>query len=1171
MAQRLQVTLDTILEKVAILEGRFDKLLTQSLCQLSETAHAKEGEINVELTRRAETVAQAVLCLDQKIGSLEQIYPIYAACAEDSKNVGFQSGSANQAQGVVLQQMGEALKEGHALQEQVQQLQRGQAGLFQQEPEQQGKVQQGPVQGQQQVQVEQVQVHQVHQVQAQQGQMMQVHVQQEQTQQFKPGQAQQGQVLQGQMQQGQMQQGQIHQGQMQQGQIQHGQMEQGQMQQGQMQQQFQQEQGKVQQFQQGQVQHGQVQQVQGGQQHGPAQGFQQGQSIKHGQHMQQVSVSGGETVIVTEESSSVSSVPQQQAQQGTQDQQQAQQGTQVQQQIQSAKKVAKKEEVAASGFPKLEETREKLLKEIKRVVAGPNGERKVITYSQEEAAKLAEAGEELIGEELTEEEAELFYQEMLAEAEAEMLALESSIDTYSDMTVKEEPPEKLFDFANEAIDFLDMLMRKLTGIASDVARPPPKFAVSDEQFLKLMEERVAAERKEREEQRARDKKARRVGFGDNVDVREFVGEDAATAADDDDDVGSDAGSEFSDSSEGSSMISEGSSMYSESMASEIPEGWEWSEEHQDYIFVGGDAGSLKVPGEEGGKKGTYVYVEGADGAEGQYYFVPEGAGGAEFNQEIAAPPTTKGKKEKDQIPAGAKAVTAEQMAGKMPPGKPVSFLSMQGEKMKKASGDGRDPVGGSSVEASQLTVEGRQVGGQFIAGQKSVGQLKAGARPDEGVSAARGPDGGHSMTGKLPDGGRPTAGKGPDGGQLSAETSRLSAEGKPVGGQLPAGAIPAGGLETASGKVFKGQGGSKPLGGESDTPLGPKSKMAKKPKPKQRADLDEDFPEEDAAFGGVGGGGQKLKFKKKKKKEDDDDDDEAPKIEAPTGTAEGAGGWESEMNKKKNKAKRKKSREDERKKMASAAGGATYDTVKPKLLDKVPWEQPPPGVRPPAPVKNHDVPIPKDSKVLGVRPAIEWILRQPGPFCTTRMVYRNSKKATRPLYVEKAFEDLHNYTLQGLVVGMLFTVKGNTLSNTKCFMKAAPAFVSKRYLREFGIDIETYRESFLQVDDHASRDPYWFDLVDRVKEVHPWISDFPVDVAYGNVAGMTREEMMEALKKRHAEFLEVYEAERLAIKAQLDAKSDVHIDETGKIIVKRKFKGTAPGLPHMPKNSWAED
>ena len=72
------------------------------------------------------------------------------------------------------------------------------------------------------------------------------------------------------------------------------------------------------------------------------------------------------------------------------------------------------------------------------------------------------------------------------------------------------------------------------------------------------------------------------------------------------------------------------------------------------------------------------------------------------------------------------------------------------------------------------------------------------------------------------------------------------------------------------------------------------------------------------------------------------------------------------------------------------------------------------------------------------------------------------------------------------------------------------------------------------------RDPYWYDLVDRVKEVHPWISDFPVDIAYGNVAGMTREEMMAALKTRHAEFLEVWEAERLAIKAQLDAKSGLY-------------------------------
>ena len=85
------------------------------------------------------------------------------------------------------------------------------------------------------------------------------------------------------------------------------------------------------------------------------------------------------------------------------------------------------------------------------------------------------------------------------------------------------------------------------------------------------------------------------------------------------------------------------------------------------------------------------------------------------------------------------------------------------------------------------------------------------------------------------------------------------------------------------------------------------------------------------------------------------------------------------------------------------------------------------------------------------------------------MVYRNSGKTSRPLYIEKAFEDIHNFTLQGLVVGMLFTVKGNNLANTKCFMKCAPAFVSKRYLREFGIDIEEYRENYLAVDNHATK------------------------------------------------------------------------------------------------------
>merc|ERR1712168_817157 len=609
------------------------------------------------------------------------------------------------------------------------------------------------------------------------------------------------------------------------GQQQHQQMQQfqqGQDQQGQGQQQHQQ----MQQFQQGQVQQGQGQQIQQGQvqqgqgQQGQVQQIQQIQQIQQKRGGQQNnSVAGDEEeeveVEVIEEGIVESSAPQQKAQ--------------------------KKKEVSATGFPKLEKTKEKLLNEIKRVVSGPNGERKVITYSPEEAAKLAAAGEELIGEELTEEEAELFYQEMLAEAEAEMSALEMDLDEYQEMSSLENPPENLVDFANKAADFLEKMMKKVTGITADVVKPVPKFIISDEEYLKMMELRVLQEIKDREEQRAKDKKARRVGFGGTVDVREFEGEGV------DDDIGSEYGSEFSDSSDGSSM-------FSESMSSEIPEGWEWSEEHQDYIWVG-DGANFNMEGEEGGKKGTYVYVEGVDGAEGQYYFVPEGEGGAEFNKEIAG-----------QIPAGATAMSAEQMAGKMPPGKPVSFLSMQGDKAKKKSGDGRDP-----------------------------------------------------------------------------------------------------GLVTASGKVRKGESGPKSFEEQEAAPKGRSFKTTKKAK----TDRDEDFDEEDAAFGGLGGGGQKLSFKKKKKKVDDDED-EGAKIEAPSGAADGAGGWEAEMNKKKNKAKRKKSKDDERKK-SSAAGGASYDAVKPKILDKVPWEQPPPGVRPPAPVKNHDVPLPKDSKVLGVRPAIDWI------------------------------------------------------------------------------------------------------------------------------------------------------------------------------------------------------
>ena len=44
---------------------------------------------------------------------------------------------------------------------------------------------------------------------------------------------------------------------------------------------------------------------------------------------------------------------------------------------------------------------------------------------------------------------ESFYREMLAEAEAEMTALEGSLDTFSEMTMDEDPPQKLISFANE--------------------------------------------------------------------------------------------------------------------------------------------------------------------------------------------------------------------------------------------------------------------------------------------------------------------------------------------------------------------------------------------------------------------------------------------------------------------------------------------------------------------------------------------------------------------------------------------------------------------------------------------------------------------------------------------------------------------------------------------------
>ena len=38
---------------------------------------------------------------------------------------------------------------------------------------------------------------------------------------------------------------------------------------------------------------------------------------------------------------------------------------------------------------------------------------------------------------------------------------------------------------DQAADFLEKLMMKVTGIAADVIRPPPKFIISDEEYLKV--------------------------------------------------------------------------------------------------------------------------------------------------------------------------------------------------------------------------------------------------------------------------------------------------------------------------------------------------------------------------------------------------------------------------------------------------------------------------------------------------------------------------------------------------------------------------------------------------------------------------------------------------------------------------------------------------------------
>ena len=50
---------------------------------------------------------------------------------------------------------------------------------------------------------------------------------------------------------------------------------------------------------------------------------------------------------------------------------------------------------------------------------------------------------------------------MIAEAEAEMCALETSIDTYSEMSAMENPPNNLVDFANEVDSLHQFFIRQL--------------------------------------------------------------------------------------------------------------------------------------------------------------------------------------------------------------------------------------------------------------------------------------------------------------------------------------------------------------------------------------------------------------------------------------------------------------------------------------------------------------------------------------------------------------------------------------------------------------------------------------------------------------------------------------------------------------------------------------
>ena len=88
----------------------------------------------------------------------------------------------------------------------------------------------------------------------------------------------------------------------------------------------------------------------------------------------------------------------------------------------------------------------------------------------------------------------------MAEAEAEMCALESSIDTYSELSAMENPPDNLVSFANEvSLCNGDGMRRK---------RRRKRIKKKETKKKKKMKERKK-ERKEEERMNEREKKKRK--------------------------------------------------------------------------------------------------------------------------------------------------------------------------------------------------------------------------------------------------------------------------------------------------------------------------------------------------------------------------------------------------------------------------------------------------------------------------------------------------------------------------------------------------------------------------------------------------------------------------------------------------------------------------------------